>query len=329
MPRRLRTWILLLLVVSPFVVEGALTGVMVVSGKQRGVQFHGVYGWRPYANVAREGPMWGRDRKAHTNSRGWRDTEREMARPTDGAPRGVRLAAVGDSFTFGVGVDDGERFSELMEADLSEVEVLNFGMNGFGTDQELEVLRHEVLGYGPDVVLCVTYLGNDLLDITHSVRHRWPKPRYELVDETLALVPPEAGLLLRLRSATYLGEAIALVRRRFGMEQSQVQEPCADPVGLYFALVEEMVRATTEAGAALVVVLVHEPDIDPAVAQEVRAGLVKRGVPIIDLEPSFKAAMAAGQNLFNPPPVAHWNIAGHRLVAKEVTEGLRGLGFLP
>lgn len=326
---RRRTWIVLGLLAVPFLVEGALTGAMVLLGKQRGVKYHENYGWRPYANIARSGPMWGRDRPAHTNSAGWRDAERRLDRAEKDAATTLRVAAIGDSFTFGVGVDDGERFTEMIEADLPAVEVLNFGMNGFGTDQELEVLRHEVLDYRPDVVLCVTYLGNDLLDITHSVRHRWPKPRYELVDGALRLQPPEADFLLRLRSATYIGEAISLLRRRLGQEQSQVQEPCEDPLALYLALVEAMVRAAEGAGARLVVTLVHEPDIDSDLALAVRAGLAERGVPMIDLEPSFTASMAAGDVLFNPPPVAHWNVRGHRLVATEVAEGLRRLGVLP
>ena len=328
MSRRLRARakIALLLLVAPLAVEGALKGAMALAGKERGVRFHEAYGWRPHADVVRKGPMWGRDLEARTNSKGWRDAERETSRA---AGTSVRLAAVGDSFTFGVGVDDGERFSEVIEAQLSGVEFLNFGMNGFGTDQELEVLRHEVLDYRPDAVLCVTYLGNDLLDITHSVRHRWPKPRYELAGGALTLIPPQAGFLVRLRSATYFGEAIALLRRRFGHEVSQVQEPCEDPVALYFALVEEMQSATVATGSAFVVVLVHEPDIDPDAAREVRAGLAERGIQVIDLEPSFTAAMAEGENLFNPPPVAHWNVEGHRLVAKELEEGLRDLGLLP
>ena len=325
---RRRIWIALLVLAAPLIVELGLIGVFTISGQQRGVKFHTVYGWRPYANVAREGQMWGRDRPAHTNSSGWRDAERQRSRSPGDAGADVRLAAIGDSFTFGVGVDDGERFSESIEADLSSVEVLNFGMNGYGTDQELEVLRHEVLDYQPDVVLCVTYLGNDLLDITHSIRHRWPKPRYELQDGQLVLAPPEASFLLRLRSATYIGEALALLRRRLGYEQSQVQEACDDPVALYLALVEEMASVTEGADATLVVVLVYEPDIDPAAASLVRAGLAERGVRVIDLESTFTEAMAAGQSLFNPPPVAHWNVAGHQLVAGEVTKRLRQFGLL-
>ncbi len=269
--------------------------------------------------------MWGRDRPAKTNSAGWRDRERTRV-PDSGI---VRIATVGDSFTFGVGADDGERFTEVMEAELPGVEVLNFGMNGFGTDQELEVVRHEALGYAPDVLLCMTYLGNDLLDIVHSVRHRWPKPRYVLEEGDLRLEPPDAGLLVRLRSATYVGEALALVMRRLGHEASQVREECADPVALYLALAVRMKEHCDASGAAFVIGLVHEPDIDPAAAAAVRAGLKGLGIQIIDLRPSFEASMAAGDDLFNPPPVAHWNVAGHRLVAQELTAGLKALKLIP
>ncbi|QDV09410.1 GDSL-like Lipase/Acylhydrolase [Planctomycetes bacterium Poly30] len=315
---------LVLLLASPLFIEGGLRAVMVVRGSERGVGLHRDYGWRAYPNVARQGAMWGRDRPARTNAAGWRDRERSPVRE-EGS---VRLAAIGDSFTFGVGADDGERFTELIEDELPKVDVLNFGMNGFGTDQELEVLRHEVFDYRPDVVLCVSYLGNDLLDIQHSVRHRWPKPRYVLEEGALRLIPLHAGPLVRLRSATYLGEAVALVARKLGREASQVREECPDPVALYLAMVAEMERLAGDRRVGLVVVLVHEPDIDAEIADEVRAALASAGTQVIDLRPTFEAAMAAGEELFHGPPVGHWNALGHRRVAEEVIRGLRALGYL-
>lgn len=325
-PRRnTRIWILVLLVVGPVLLEGGLSAVVYWRGSQRGVRYHEDYGWKPYANVSREGAMWGRDRPAKSNSAGWRDRERTRVP----APKILRIAAIGDSFTFGVGVDDGERFTDVMEAMQPGVEVLNFGMNGFGTDQELEVLRHEALDYSPSIVLCMTYLGNDLLDITHSLRHRWPKPRYVLDGGELRLELANASPLVRLRSATYIGEALALVVRRLGFEKSQVQEACADPVALYLALVERMREHCDASAAHFVIALVHEPDIDPVIAEAVRVGLEGRGIRVIDLRPSFIAGMGGGEELFNPPPVSHWNVAGHRLVAQELLRGFRALELVP
>lgn len=305
--------------------ELGLTAFMHATGRASGVALHEDYGWRARASIAREGPMWGRDEPARTNRAGWRDREWSRAKP-DGA---TRVAFVGDSFTFGVGADDGERFTDWIRSHEPDVDVLNFGMNGYGTDQQLRVVEREVLGYRPDVVVCVSYLANDLADNAHSVQHRWPKPHYRLDGDQLVHHPPEIGLGVRLRSATYLGEAVALAARRLGLGHGRVRVPCEDPVALYLAIVASMRDAAEDAGARVVVALVHEPLIDEEATASVIEGLAALGVPSIDLRPVFEPAMEAGDALFNPPPVHHWNAAGHALAGGEIVRRLRELEMLP
>ncbi len=82
-------------------------------------------------------------------------------------PQGVRRVLVfGDSFAEGWGVESEEVVSEQLERCLrssavDSVEVINFGVAGYGTDQAL--LLYEKLGvvYEPDVVVLLFY-GNDL-----------------------------------------------------------------------------------------------------------------------------------------------------------------------
>jgi len=82
-------------------------------------------------------------------------------------PEGVRRILVfGDSFVEGWGVESHEAVSEQLQKCMQDdhadsVEVINFGVAGYGTDQEL--LFYEKLGksYEPDVVIVLFY-GNDL-----------------------------------------------------------------------------------------------------------------------------------------------------------------------
>lgn len=88
--------------------------------------------------------------------------EREI---TDLKDDGVyRIAIIGDSFTFGQGIEEKDRFSNLLEVALSSpsspstvlshrVEVLNFGNAGANTLEELTRLRRDVLPIQPDFVL--------------------------------------------------------------------------------------------------------------------------------------------------------------------------------
>jgi GDSL-like lipase/acylhydrolase family protein len=93
-----------------------------------------------------------------TNSLGWRDEEYGEAKPVGT----FRVAAVGDSFTFGQGCARGEIFPDVLEAQLRAsggAEVLNLSSPGLGPEGYL-VLVEEALRYRPDVVV-VSFCAND------------------------------------------------------------------------------------------------------------------------------------------------------------------------
>src|SRR5262245_41457465 len=71
------------------------------------------------------------------NSLGFRGPEvaRELA-----ADR-RRVLVLGDSFAYGIGVEDDETFSARLQALEPRLDVLNSGVNGYGTGQELLLLR--------------------------------------------------------------------------------------------------------------------------------------------------------------------------------------------
>lgn len=78
---------------------------------------------------------------------------------------------LGDSFTFGLGVDEGETFVDVLNSATSSGKPTfsNIGIPGYATDQQL-LLLEDIVRYGPDSVVWVVYLGNDLLD------NRYPFP---------------------------------------------------------------------------------------------------------------------------------------------------------
>jgi hypothetical protein len=52
-----------------------------------------------------------------------------------------RIIVFGDSYTAGDGVSNVKRYSDLIESRLEQVEVLNFGLSGSGTDQQFLVFQ--------------------------------------------------------------------------------------------------------------------------------------------------------------------------------------------
>lgn len=295
--------------------------VLGLVGEARGMGLHRTYGWRMLPDVERSGPMWGAERPITTNARGWRDRDHGEAP----APGRRRIAVLGDSFTFGVGVDDGDRYTDRIARARADVDVLNFGVNGYGTDQQLCVLREEALASAPSIVVCQTYLGNDLEDIQHSFQHRWPKPWFTLEGGELVEHPPRIGPRVWLRSSLYLGEAACVLLDRVGQRPGDALEDVGDPEALYVALVREMRALCSDAGAGFVVLLVPEERPDPEQHGRIVRALAREDIPCIDLGPAFEDH--CGPELFNPPPVSHWNAAGHELVAATLWQGLveRGL----
>ena len=100
------------------------------------------------------------------NSLGFRGAE--VASPK---PQGrLRIVIVGDSVTFGMGMGDAESFPAQLEHLLHEkfpgrdLDVVNLGVPGYDTRQEVTLLRRNLARLDPDVAL-VGFYTNDVPDV--------------------------------------------------------------------------------------------------------------------------------------------------------------------
>jgi lysophospholipase L1-like esterase len=107
-----------------------------------------------------------------TNSVGFRGT-REYASPK---PRDIRRVLVlGDSFTFGFGVNDAQTYSAVLEELLNSacegyrVQVINAGVSGFSTSQELILLERDGPALQPDAVVVGFFINDPQDNIDKSV----------------------------------------------------------------------------------------------------------------------------------------------------------------
>jgi hypothetical protein len=112
-----------------------------------------------------------------TNSWGMRDH--------DYGPRpqgGVRIFVLGDSMIFGYGVGLEQTLPKQLERSLQQrvgsrqVEVVNGGVFGYGTFQEIEFFKQTVDTVQPDIVLLGLYIGNDITDNLEYTRPSLSRP---------------------------------------------------------------------------------------------------------------------------------------------------------
>lgn len=296
------------------------------------------------------------------NTLGFRDREFAFEKRRDE----TRIAVLGDSFIWGYGTElASRRFTDLLEAKLraagTQAEVYNFGIAGWGTDQEYLAYQHVVSLYRPDLVILAYYLNDPLDNVTPE-----GKPYYVWSAGALHLknVPVQRGpggeaytpsfmvrlkttLVRRLYTYRLLRDGLkawdplyqALVRA--GLLDDQLRGHSAEYLeGLTRELIMRLRHAVEADGAKFMVLWipdVHEvraswfsPVTRTLVSVKTKLAQSDLGCPQLDLAPAFAAAMQASERSFYQAfDGNHWNDDGNRLVADVVTSFLQTRGLLP
>jgi len=279
-------------------------------------------------------------------------------------PDAGRILVVGDSFTFGVGVDAEDAFPGVLERRLAESApgawtVRNGGVGGYGPLRTERLLRARQAAWDPDILVHAIYVGNDLEDArpeSFLVEPRIEKGRMVSREATHVRV----RLALRAHSHLYslLRERLyGLYRRTPLAERSQYLDPMGlaewsphvREVGWPAArnAIDEIARWARERGTRHLVLLVPTRwQVDDAAwdryrrawglpadafdrdraQREVRALLEELDVPVLDLLTPMRAA-AAGSRLYYDAD-RHWTAAGHELAAERLHAALEELGWL-
>lgn len=153
---------------------------------------------------------WTKEGRAYIriNSQGLRDREHTKAKPANT----VRIAVLGDSYAEALQLPMEKAFWAIMETKLQgcnamrgqNVEVINFGVSGYGTAQELLTLRQKVWDYQPDIVLLAVTTLNDISDDSRALKQSDDTPYFVLSDGRLVLDDSfRNSLTYRLRDSTF------------------------------------------------------------------------------------------------------------------------------
>lgn len=269
--------------------------------------------------VARHGPA----PAVRTNSLGFR--EREIPPKSDR----YRIAVVGDSFTWGQGIEEADRFSNLIEQALGPgSEVFNFGRPGDNLPEHLDVLA-QALTIKPDYVLLQLYI-NDFE--TAAMQRPQPKP----------LLPASWDRAMERSSILY-----DLLRNQWSTVQEKVritdsyarymarnlEDDAAPNARVTSAMLGEFFDRAREADVQAGAVLFPAPDSLGPYGREypfgylhrrVRAICAAKHVSCLDLLPLY-STFKDPTTLWVSPFDAHPNAMSNRRAANEILRTFRPL----
>jgi lysophospholipase L1-like esterase len=278
------------------------------------------------------------------NAAGFRSrTQTDLPKP---AGR-YRIAVLGDSVTIGMGVADDESFSARTEQLLrqrfpgKDLDVVNLGIPGYDTRQEVGLLRRHLAQLQPDLVL-VGFYSNDVPDVLEGEVTPTGTP--------IAAGQQHAGQVLHMDSTTpsfadrYLRRSriIFIAGRTFNrargagesgmarltIETDMVQgkrSPQIDRawsrIGMQLEALHDLARSNGF-GSAIVALppreLVSGQFSSGPYLSQIHAVADPAGVPVIDPIPAMIAKRTSKDDLYIPYDRNHPNAQGHRAIAEAI-----------
>jgi hypothetical protein len=200
-----------------FVVSGLLTLTVLevfvrATGRDRAIVWRPdpVLGWwhvpGSQQHWTSEGDGW-----VKINAVGLRDVERSVQKP----PGVIRIGVFGDSMTEGVQVNLDQTFCQILERKLRErtgrqIEVLNYGVNGYGPLQAYLMYKNVGKAFSPDVVVHAMFTDNDVADSHPRLSVTQGAPVVRASTATGLDVDYEPAISSH---ADYLKQPVAFIRR--------------------------------------------------------------------------------------------------------------------
>ena len=240
-----------------------------------------------------------------------------------------RVLLFGDSFTAGDGVPNQQRYGDLLETMVSDLEVFNYGLSASGPDQQYLAYREFAKDIEHDLVILAIHVDNVRRVAAQYMPHLdeggttavWAKPHFELVDGELVLrnVPvPRLGI-----ARSDLGPELSEALRSF--KQRGRADPAADPIPEYEdvsdpgwsvlrAILEHWVGESPRPVLLVPIPMyVHIEDVaDPGGYQQAFAGLCETaGCHLHDPLPDMRDRPLAARRAFRFARDIHWTASGH------------------
>jgi lysophospholipase L1-like esterase len=260
-------------------------------------------------------------------------------------PDRKRILALGDSYTWGWGVPDGEEWVRVVERTIDErigrdaVESVNGGVNGYGTENEAALLERIGRDVAPDLVL-VGFFANDFTDNLFGATGVYTVEDGYLFDRFTHDYYQEHWLARESHLARLVSRGAATARTKwFGMPPSTRPvkhftdaefEKGMELSEMHILRIREMCDGI---GARLGVVWLPAdvyafsrtpPDVP--VQRELQERIAEAGIPSLDLLPIVRREPnLAGLYI---PRDGHFSVRGNRVAGRAIARWILDKGLL-
>jgi len=240
-------------------------------------------------------------------------------------PNGFRVLCLGDSITFGEGVREEDTYAMQLQKLLAaampdrKVEVLNEGVQGYGTKEEINSYHLLGAAYQPDVVIIGFFL-NDAMDFAETIRENDAANRELPLSRPAQISKIWETLERRRHARAQQAEFFESIRRSF---QTRNWEDCKDALLTFrgeairrnFRLIVVIFPVLWQLDGAYPLADVHKL-VDDAFRD--------LGLEYIDLLDVYRGRDA--ESLWVHPTDQHPNEVAHRLAAERIAEYLQPAG---
>lgn len=241
-----------------------------------------------------------------------------------------RILALGDSFTYGLGVNDEQTYAHHLEI-ITGVEVVNAGVTAHGVDQSLLMWEKEGRVFQPETVI-FGYAVDKFFTNTLSIRNL-PKPYFTYNKNTQSfalqgypvpdLATAQSDGILNDDGSLKISHAGAWLKSKI---QSKLGVPNHDDLQYRAKLSEFLLKrlndAVTQNGARLIVTFIghcYDGEVENTwIENSIMESCKANGIECINMADAMRSGDFDSYYGGN----CHWSEKGHQFAAKRISEAL-------
>lgn len=267
---------------------------------------------------------------------------------------GYRILVLGDSQAFGFGVLDNETFSVNLQSMLAKhfpamnIQVLNSGVPGYGTADQLAFLKHRGDEFKPDLVILQFFSGNDIEE-SRNPSKEWAaidaegmltaKSAYSFAPRPASLQKSTQRWLKRnIHLANLLSNRLGYLAMRWGIlddaaaywGEDFAEEDARLTTQYLIAIAEESQRRNAECLFLYTAGQVHvfaKEEIEPRTAHFFKAASQKTNVNWINSLDYLRNRTDKFDLYYRMD--GHWTSTGHHAIAEILYENIVKLNLIP